>query len=86
MLFRSPQRFPAQLNVTVINEPGALAQVASVIGENDGNIDSMSLAGKTADYRDMVINLEVWDLKHLNSIISQLKTKSVISAVERVNG
>jgi len=83
---RHPQRFPAQLNVTVINEPGALAQVAGVIGENDGNIDSMSLAGKTADYRDMVINLEVWDLKHLNSIISQLKTKSVISAVERVNG
>ena len=60
--------------------------MASVIGENDGNIDSMSIAGKTADYRDMVINLEVWDLKHLNSIISQLKTKSVISAVERVNG
>ena len=83
---RHPQRFPAQLIITVINEPGALAQVASVIGENDGNIDSMSIAGKTADYRDMVINLEVWDLKHLNSIISQLKTKSVISAVERVNG
>lgn len=81
-----PQRFPVQLNVTVINEPGALAQVATVIGENDANIDSMSLAGKTADYRDMMINLEVWDLKHLNSIISQLKAKAVISAVQRVNG
>ena len=81
-----PQRFPAQLNITVINEPGALAQVATVIGESDGNIDSMSIAGKTADYREMVINLEVWDLKHLNSIISQLKTKPVISAVQRVNG
>jgi (p)ppGpp synthase/HD superfamily hydrolase len=46
----------------------------------------MSIAGKTADYREMVINLEVWDLKHLNSIISQLKTKPVISAVQRVNG
>ena len=83
---RHPQRFPAQINVTVINEPGALAQVATVIGENDGNIDSMSLAGKTADFRDMVLNLEVWDLKHLNAIIGQLKAKPVISAVQRVNG
>jgi GTP pyrophosphokinase len=81
-----PQRFPAQLQVTVINEPGVLAQVAAVIGETDGNIDAISITGKTADYRDMLINVEVWDLKHLNAIISQLKTKSVISAVTRVNG
>ena len=81
-----PQRFPAQLNVTAINEPGTLAQVAAVIGESDGNIDSITMTGKTADFRDMVINVEVWDLKHLNAIVSQLKAKPVISAVERVNG
>jgi GTP diphosphokinase / guanosine-3',5'-bis(diphosphate) 3'-diphosphatase len=81
-----PQRFPAQLRVTVINEPGVLAQVAAVIGESDGNIDAISITGKTADYRDMLIDVEVWDLKHLNAIISQLKAKSVTSSVMRVNG
>jgi len=81
-----PQRFPAQLRVTVINEPGVLAQVAAVIGESDGNIDAISITGKTADYRDMLIDVEVWDLKHLNAIISQLKAKSVTSSVTRVNG
>jgi GTP diphosphokinase / guanosine-3',5'-bis(diphosphate) 3'-diphosphatase len=80
------QRFPAQLQVTVINEPGVLAQVASVIGESDGNIDAISITGKTADFREMLINVEVWDLKHLNAIISQLRTKPVIHAVTRVNG
>ena len=81
-----PQRFPAQLHVTVINEPGVLAQVATVIGESDGNIDAISITGKTADFREMVIDVEVWDLRHLSAIISQLKAKPVIHAVTRVNG
>ena len=79
-------RFPAQISVTAINEPGSLAQVASVIGESDGNIDSITMTGKTADFRDMLISVEVWDLKHLNAIISELRAKPVISSVERVNG
>jgi GTP pyrophosphokinase len=80
------QRFPAQISVTAINEPGTLAQIAHVIGENDGNIDSISVTGKSPDFREITIDIEVWDLKHLNAIIGQLKTKPVISKVERVNG
>ncbi len=79
-------RFPAQIAVTAINEPGTLAQIAAVVGENDGNIDSISITGRSQDFREMVIDLEVWDLKHLNAIIGQLKTKPVVSRVERVNG
>ena len=83
MLFRS---FPAQLAVTALNEPGSLATVAAIIGESDGNIDSISMTGKSADFREMLINVEVWDLKHLSAIIGQLRNKPVISAVSRVNG
>ncbi len=79
-------RFPAQIAVTAINEPGTLAQIATVVGENDGNIDSITIAGRSADFRELLIDIEVWDLKHLNAIISQLKTKPVVSRVERVNG
>jgi guanosine-3',5'-bis(diphosphate) 3'-pyrophosphohydrolase len=79
-------RFPAQIAVTAINEPGTLAQIAAVIGENDGNIDAIAVLGRSADFRELVIDLEVWDLKHLNAIIAQLKTRSVVSRVERVNG
>jgi guanosine-3',5'-bis(diphosphate) 3'-pyrophosphohydrolase len=33
-----------------------------------------------------VIDLEVYDLKHLNAIISQLRAKKVVAGAERVNG
>ena len=35
---------------------------------------------------EITIDLEVWDLQHLTTIISQLKAKSVVRKVERVNG
>jgi guanosine-3',5'-bis(diphosphate) 3'-pyrophosphohydrolase len=80
-----PVRFPAQIELTSLNEPGSLAQIAQAIAENDGNIDNLRMIRKGADFHDMVIDLEVWDLKHLTRIIAQLKTKSFIAAVSRVN-
>lgn len=81
-----PQRFPAQIAVTAANEPGSLAQVATVIGEHGGNIDNIRMNGKSADFSQMLIDVEVFDLKHLNAIIAQLRAKKVVSTAERVNG
>jgi (p)ppGpp synthase/HD superfamily hydrolase len=41
---------------------------------------------RSPDVRDIVIDIEVRDLKHLSGILSQLKQSSVVSKVERVNG
>ncbi len=81
----NPQRFPAKITVTALNEPGSLAQVASVIGEADGNIDNIKMTNRVPDYTEMSIELEVWDLQHLNDIISGLKSKDVVSSVSRVS-
>jgi GTP diphosphokinase / guanosine-3',5'-bis(diphosphate) 3'-diphosphatase len=80
------ERFPAQVIVTAINEPGTLAQIASVIGETDGNIDRLQMTGKASDYTVMLIDLEVWDLKHLNDIIGKVNGLRVVSSVRRVLG
>jgi GTP pyrophosphokinase len=80
------QRFPARIELTTLNEPGTLAEIARVIAENDGNIDNVKMSRLTSETTDMLIDLEVFDLKHLVAIISQLKTKSVVSAVRRSVG
>jgi GTP pyrophosphokinase len=41
---------------------------------------------RTQDFTDIVIDLAVWDLKHLNAIISELRAKHVVSRAERVTG
>jgi GTP diphosphokinase / guanosine-3',5'-bis(diphosphate) 3'-diphosphatase len=81
-----PERFPANIVVTALNEPGSLAQIAQVIGEADGNIDNVHMVRRAADFTEMQIKLEVWDLDHLTQIISGLKSKAVVSSVERAFG
>src|SRR6476620_3169123 len=80
------QRFPAKIAVTALNEPGSLAQVAAVIGEADGNIDNIKIMKQVPDYAEMVIELEVWDLTHLNEILAGLRAKDVVSRAQRVGG
>jgi (p)ppGpp synthase/HD superfamily hydrolase len=82
----NPQRFPAKIAVTALNEPGSLAQVAAVIGEADGNIDNIKIMKQVPDYAEMVIELEVWDLTHLNEILAGLRAKDVVSRAQRVGG
>jgi GTP pyrophosphokinase len=79
----NPERFPAKLLVTALNEPGSLAQIAQVIGEADGNIDNLHMVRRAPDFTEMMIEVEVWDLEHLNNIIAGLKAKAVVSKVER---
>ncbi|BBF92437.1 RelA/SpoT family protein [Blastochloris tepida] len=79
-------RFPARLRLTSLNEPGSLAQIAQVIGERDGNIDNVRMSRRSPDFTEVTIDIEVFDLKHLNAIIADLRAKSVVSSVERYNG
>ena len=79
-------RFPARIEVTAINEPGSLAQIAQIIADGDGNISNIRIVSSALDFSEMVIDIEVWDLKHLTRIIGQLRARPVVSTAARVYG
>jgi GTP diphosphokinase / guanosine-3',5'-bis(diphosphate) 3'-diphosphatase len=56
-----------------------------VIAEHDGNIDNIHMQRQSPDFTSVTIDLEVYDLKHLTSIIAQLRAKHVVADAERVN-
>ncbi|MGB3389581.1 MAG: bifunctional (p)ppGpp synthetase/guanosine-3',5'-bis(diphosphate) 3'-pyrophosphohydrolase [Pseudaminobacter sp.] len=80
------ERFPARISVVALNAPGSLAEIAQVIAENDANIHTLSMIRTAPDFTEMLIDLEVWDLKHLNRLLSQLKENASVSDAHRVNG
>ena len=80
------ERFPARVSVTAINEPGSLAEIAQAIAANDANIHTLSMVQTAPDFTEMLIDLEVWDLKHLTRLMSQLKECASVSEARRVNG
>lgn len=80
------ERFPARVSVTAINAPGSLAEITQVVASNDANIHTLSMVRTAPDFTEMLLDLEVWDLKHLNRLLSQLKENSSVSDARRVNG
>ena len=78
--------FLARIVVNTINEPGALGAVATVIGEAGANIEYVEFVQRSPDFRDIFLDIQVTDLKQLNGVIAQLRARSVVSRVERVNG
>ena len=73
------ERFPARIEVTAINEPGTLAQIAQVIADNDANISNLRITKNAPDFSVMLIDVEVFDLKHLTRLIAQLRARPVVS-------
>ncbi len=80
------ERFPARISVTAINAPGSLADIAQVVASNDANIHTLSMVRTAPDFTEMLIDIEVWDVKHLNRLLSQLKEHPSVSTARRVNG
>ena len=82
------QRFPARIKLTLMNEVGALAQVTQAIGDKGGNIDGLNLQAREGvrDFFELEILLEVFDVRHLNEIMTEIKNKPSVSDISRVTG
>ena len=78
--------YPTQLQVTTLNEPGALGVVATTIGENGANIDNVVFSPSGSDFREVRFDLQVFDIQHLNTIVAQLRDKPVVAKVQRLSG
>jgi GTP diphosphokinase / guanosine-3',5'-bis(diphosphate) 3'-diphosphatase len=65
-----------------------LAQVTQAIGDKGGNIDGLNLQAREGvrDFFELEILLEVFDVRHLTEIMSEIKSKASVSQVMRVTG
>jgi GTP pyrophosphokinase len=78
--------YPTQIQVTTLNEPGALGVISTTIGEAGANIDNVVFNPTGPDFQEVRFDLQVFDIQHLNAIIAQLRDKPVVSKVERLSG
>jgi len=70
---RTPRLFQAALNVTVENQRGVLAKVASEIADAGSNIDSISMEEDRALFTTMRLVLEVANRQHLARVMRALR-------------
>ena len=80
-----PRRVMGRLNAVLSNEPGALAAVATIIGQQGGNISNIHLTERNADFFSFKLDLEVKDVEHMRTIIAVLQANNFVERVERTN-
>ncbi|MEQ8818123.1 MAG: bifunctional (p)ppGpp synthetase/guanosine-3',5'-bis(diphosphate) 3'-pyrophosphohydrolase [Thalassobaculum sp.] len=75
-----------RLEVVIANEPGSLGSLSTVIGKNGGNIINLKIVTRSVDFFELLIDVEVGDVRHLTTIIAALRATPVINSVERARG
>lgn len=75
-----------RLDVVIANEPGSLGSLSTVIGKNGGNIMNLKIVNRSIDFFEMLIDVEVADIRHLTTIIAALRATPVINSVDRARG
>ncbi|MDZ7926895.1 MAG: RelA/SpoT AH/RIS domain-containing protein, partial [Agrobacterium sp.] len=76
-------RFMARVMINALNEPGTLASVAQSIATLDVNIRALNMVRIGTDFSELALDVEVWDLRQLNQLLSQLKDLDCVSTVKR---
>ena len=62
-----------RLNVMIANEPGNLGSLTTVIGKQGGNITNLKITNRSSDFFEIMLDIEVADVKHLTTIIAALR-------------
>ncbi|MEZ5825158.1 MAG: ACT domain-containing protein [Geminicoccaceae bacterium] len=74
----------ARLSVMVLNRPGALGTVSTIIGKQNGNITDVRIGRRVNDLYEMVLDVEVVDAEQLLRIKAALRASDIVVSVERV--
>jgi GTP diphosphokinase / guanosine-3',5'-bis(diphosphate) 3'-diphosphatase len=72
-----------RLTIVVRNEPGTLAEVATLIARQHGNIVNLTMSAREGDFHTYDVQLEVEGLQHLMRILSALRASDAVSQADR---
>ena len=76
----------ARIRMTVVNEPGTLSEITGIIAHYQSNITNLKISRRTPQFFELLIDIEVHDVRHLSDIIAALRACQTVTAVERAYG
>ena len=75
-----------RINVVIENKPDSLGNVCMAIGQNEGNISNLRFTNRAPDFYEMMVDVDVHDLKQLTHIMAALRAVPAVNSVERARG
>jgi GTP diphosphokinase / guanosine-3',5'-bis(diphosphate) 3'-diphosphatase len=75
-----------RISVLAYNEPNAIANVTNAISRQDGDIVNLRIVNRQGDFFEMLVDVEVRDLRQLVNVIASLRAAGGVHQVERARG
>lgn len=78
--------YTARLSVIAANEPEVLATLTNTAAKHNGSVVNLKIVNRQLDFMEILVDLEVRDLRHLSSLIAAFRTAVGVMQVERAKG
>ena len=75
-----------RISVVADNVPGSIANVTNAISRQDGDIVNLRIVNRQADFCELLVDVEVKDLRQLVNVIASLRAAPGVHQVERARG
>ena len=72
-----------RVSVIAAHEPGMLAHVTNAVAKHDGSVTNLKIVNKQQDFQEILLDIEVRDLRHLSNVIASLRAAQGVTQVER---
>jgi GTP pyrophosphokinase len=75
-----------RISVIAAHEDGTLASVTNAIAKHEGSVTNLKIVNRQQDFFEILIDVEVRDLRHLSNVIAGLRAVNGTTQVERARG
>ncbi len=75
--------FMARLKVILAHRPGSLATLTNGVAQGKANIYNLRITTRSESIFELIVDIEVHSVEHLNRLLALLRTKEGIESVER---
>jgi len=76
-------KYLTRLRVVLVNQPGSLATLTSLLAKADGNILELKACGRGEDFVEFLVDVEVKNVHKINEMIASLRMSSWVFSAER---
>ena len=75
-----------RISVIATDAPNTLANLTNAISKQDGSVSNLRIVNRQQDFFEILVDVEVRDVRHLSNVIAGLRAASGITQVERARG
>ena len=75
--------FLGRIGVICANQDGALATLVNAVSKHEGSVSNLKITNRQQDFMEVLVDVEVRDVRHLSVVIAGLRVASGVTQVER---